>query len=369
MRDIYISLSGNKIGATGLASYYKSLYSLVNGGYPSIKKHDQKSVQCKRIYSYLLRRSFAQAPRNYIYSLFALAYDVFQGMQEAKRLSKIEGKKCVVFNDVFTLIWASKELRSIGIVVHHDSGDASTYFLNGYKVLRLLGSSYIIKQLTRLYEDCHLNIFLSKSALSNYMKKYQYGTSIYKEIYSTGGRANFKGDISANVLKIVMLGTVSHRKGHDRLKLFVNKLRENDVKFTIDIWGQGNDGLIPESNCIEYKGLLDPNEVRRVLASYDILLSLSRDEGLPLSILEGVAMGLLPVATEVGAVGEIYGPHTKFLVPEKCSINDLERIAINLKNKNLINSELNHIQNRYLDLFSEDKFKDEWIHTFNSIKP
>ncbi|MFY9658503.1 MAG: glycosyltransferase, partial [Methylocystis sp.] len=67
---------------------------------------------------------------------------------------------------------------------------------------------------------------------------------------------------------------------------------------------------------IELPGWVGPEEARRLLAEADILVLPSRDENLPMSVIEGMANGLAVVTTPVGAIEDIIIPEeTGLLVP------------------------------------------------------
>lgn len=57
--------------------------------------------------------------------------------------------------------------------------------------------------------------------------------------------------------------------------------------------------------CVAFPGWVDAEEARRLLAAAHILVLPSHAENLPLSLLEGMAWGLCPVATPVGAVPDV----------------------------------------------------------------
>lgn len=67
---------------------------------------------------------------------------------------------------------------------------------------------------------------------------------------------------------------------------------------------------------VTFTGWLDADAVQRELRSADVLVLPSHSEGLPLSVLEGLAHGLAVVATPVGAIPEVIADgETGLLVP------------------------------------------------------
>ncbi len=109
-------------------------------------------------------------------------------------------------------------------------------------------------------------------------------------------------------------------KGHATL---LHALAEIDLPWALDVAGTG--AAAPElRELAEQLGIADriawhgfSTNVRGLLAQADIFLLASEYEGLPNTMQEAMAEGLLPVCREIGGVREVLdGPLLEWLVPE-----------------------------------------------------
>jgi glycosyltransferase involved in cell wall biosynthesis len=111
---------------------------------------------------------------------------------------------------------------------------------------------------------------------------------------------------------ILFLGVVGWRKGVDVL---LEALAAPDVmaqKWTAVLAGDGevNEYKVLATKLglagrVTFRGWCDDKDVSGLLRSSTILVLPSRAENLPLSLLEGMAHGLCPIVTPVGAVAEV----------------------------------------------------------------
>lgn len=69
-------------------------------------------------------------------------------------------------------------------------------------------------------------------------------------------------------------------------------------------------------DCVRLLGAVMPERIPELMAASDILLLPSRDEGIALSLFEAMAMGVIPIAADVGGQGELVTPETGILIPK-----------------------------------------------------
>lgn len=118
-------------------------------------------------------------------------------------------------------------------------------------------------------------------------------------------------------LRVGFLGRLDTQKGADRYLEIARACGDLPIEFSLTgsavIAAQS--GLTIPDNVARYPAAFGIDELAEAFARLDVLLMPSRDEGLPLTIMEAQRVGVIPVATNVGAVAEaIRDGETGFLV-------------------------------------------------------
>jgi glycosyltransferase involved in cell wall biosynthesis len=114
--------------------------------------------------------------------------------------------------------------------------------------------------------------------------------------------------------KFLFVGRYERRKGVEELVEIVQSLPELEISFV---------GSIPPSKKIkranvQYYGEVKETEtLNKILDEHTFILSPSHSEGMPNVLLEGMSRGLIPIATNVGAVGELVDSTSGFLIEPK----------------------------------------------------
>ncbi|MEX0322228.1 MAG: glycosyltransferase [Puniceicoccaceae bacterium] len=90
------------------------------------------------------------------------------------------------------------------------------------------------------------------------------------------------------------------QKRLDRLRGFIDALEQHGLSFRVEVLGDGNYlNALRESfagdDRVQFHGHLTDNAYRETISRWDYILFLSDYEGLPLSLIEGVASGCLPI--------------------------------------------------------------------------
>ncbi|ULQ59882.1 glycosyltransferase family 4 protein [Brucepastera parasyntrophica] len=109
----------------------------------------------------------------------------------------------------------------------------------------------------------------------------------------------------------IAVGTISYRKGYDLLKAALWRLCNNGV-LNLKVFCVGDilDNTIAENvppNMVLMGGITN-NQIYEKLVLADFFILCSRDEGLPLSILEAMQCKLPIFATSVGSIPDIITP-------------------------------------------------------------
>lgn len=116
-----------------------------------------------------------------------------------------------------------------------------------------------------------------------------------------------------DVPRIAIVGRLSAEKGHGLLLEAVGKLAAQQVAVEIEIIGDGPSadairrqaGELGIEKRVTFAGELLPGDVSRRLAEADIFCMASFAEGLPISIMEAMAVGIPVVTTSIGGIPEL----------------------------------------------------------------
>jgi glycosyltransferase involved in cell wall biosynthesis len=112
-------------------------------------------------------------------------------------------------------------------------------------------------------------------------------------------------------LKVVYIGRLAPAKGLDEsIEAF------SQLKMKLLIAGSGPEKeRLKASKNVEFLGPVFGQDKLRLLRSADVLLLPSYSEGLPYSLLEAMAQGVVPVVTPVGAIPDVVieGVHGRFV--------------------------------------------------------
>uniref|UniRef100_UPI0040474608 glycosyltransferase n=1 Tax=Algoriphagus sp. TaxID=1872435 RepID=UPI0040474608 len=168
-------------------------------------------------------------------------------------------------------------------------------------------------------------------------------------------------------LKIVYVGRITEEKGVTANIEFCKKLLEIPCvsKVSFHVFGEGEESYIRRCiNSVEdiidlelkFNGVLERHSLYRVLSNYDIYLQLSSKEGLAMSVVEAMSLGLLCVVSPVGEISN-YCKHmvNGFLCESDNTVTEINQF---LNNSRVISARA-HLTFRDSGTFSEDLNK--WI--------
>lgn len=137
--------------------------------------------------------------------------------------------------------------------------------------------------------------------------------------------------------RMVSLGSVQRRKGQYTIVTAMNMLDNQILKdIHLTIVGTGPDVIVIEDyleknprlkNHVDLLGSVKNTEVYTKLALADIMVLMSENEGLPISLIEGLRSGLALVSTNVSGIPELIeeGKNGFLLAPDVDQLADLLR--------------------------------------------
>ena len=253
----------------------------------------------------------------------------------------------------FHLLCQNKKFESVAkVVCLHDSGVFGKMILDRYKKSDLL-SRVIVKPFSEVDKKADKILVLSESAKINFNKSTNFLFSEkVKVLYN--GIEDLKDKESIETIKsdsyFVTIGTLCHRKGQDILVNAINKLSQKELKGTrFYLIGDGpSEELL--TKLIHKKDLLDVimllgrknnEDTQTLLKNSSGLILPSRDEGMPLVILEAMRLKKIVIASDIAAIPEmiddqVSGFITNSANPEALAETIKSVLAMSKKEKEII---------------------------------
>lgn len=171
----------------------------------------------------------------------------------------------------------------------------------------------------------------------------------------------FTRDYSGSVvLKLLFIGRIVERKGLKDIFSAIKILKAQGINFKLFVAGTGEDQydfISKVSNLLgsdfKYKGVVDGKRKTDLIKECDIFLlpSLS-GEGLPISLLECMSFGLVPVVTDNGSMACVVKDRNNGYVVNKNSPEEIASVVKDLINdrqmlKRMSTEARDHIMNNY----------------------
>ncbi len=175
-------------------------------------------------------------------------------------------------------------------------------------------------------------------------------------------------------LRVGLVGRFAPEKGIDILLRAVAQLREEFLGVQFVVAGDGPDR--PELEQLrEQLGLGDAvqflgqqNDMGALYRSLDVLVSASRQEGLPVALLEGMASGLPVVATMVGAVPEVVQHSRTGLLVKTESPGELAEAMRKLLLDPALRRSLGEAgRQRVADCFSAQRMMEDYLSLYQQV--
>lgn len=129
---------------------------------------------------------------------------------------------------------------------------------------------------------------------------------------------------NASTRHFLFVARYEFRKGYHILKPVLEKLISEKADFTIHLVGEIPDELHIQHPSVIYHGTLGAEELKVLKEKTEVLILCSLAEGFPTILVEAMARGLSPLATDVGAVNVVVNPHNGWLI-EPGNVQDLHR--------------------------------------------
>ena len=144
--------------------------------------------------------------------------------------------------------------------------------------------------------------------------------------------------------RLLFIGRVDKNKGIEYIYQALKMLKDKGVPFKFSMAGAGpeRDEYVQKFSAslnshFEYKGVVSGKEKEDLFKESNIFLLPSMYEGLPISLIETMSFGIVPVVTNVGSIGTLVKPGETGIFVNKHSARDIaESIEKLLNNKTLM---------------------------------
>jgi len=144
--------------------------------------------------------------------------------------------------------------------------------------------------------------------------------------------------------KLLFIGRVDKNKGIEYIYQALNILKDKGVPFKFSMAGAGpeKDEYVQKFSAslnshFEYKGVVSGKDKEDLFKESNIFLLPSMYEGLPISLIETMSFGIVPVVTNVGSIGTLVKPGETGIFVNKHSARDIaESIEKLLNNQTLM---------------------------------
>ena len=176
---------------------------------------------------------------------------------------------------------------------------------------------------------------------------------------------NFNKDVSLkDCLDILYLGRIEPNKGIDYIFESLKKLKEKGIKFHLHFAGkEEKEGeYIPRfeetfGNDFTFHGVISGNKKIEILKMCDVFLMPSFYEGLPMSLLETMGFGQVPIVTPVGSIPNVVTDNVNGIFVNIKSVEDIVNAVNQLVSNRKLYSELSiKAKETIIDKFDDRKY-------------
>lgn len=222
----------------------------------------------------------------------------------------------------------------------------------------ILNNSYRIVLLSkRFYNQKTVRFFRNKIiTIPNALNKND--TRLSKQIYKK--RTNFYKQES-DIINFLFLGNIEKNKGIFNIIEAIRLINNSNFKFKIklDLYGMMFESINSFDKFINYKGKLNNKERLLIMSQYDFLITASISEGMPLTIIECLAIGLPFITTNVGAIQDLlFSDYPYITKSDSKSIFETVKLTSNdfMDKKNYLNKIISKSNDLYIKKFQYKQF-------------
>lgn len=210
-------------------------------------------------------------------------------------------------------------------------------------VLHIHGGAFLMNKTTnklyiflvkKIFKNSRAVVVLSNVEKESLSRNYQYTNAfILENCIDASLYLKIKRDKPHSTPTFLFLGRIHESKGLDDIFEAFERLKKDDIDFKFLLCGDGplKEFIVPQfeallKNRFEYWGVVSGQRKSDAMQSADYFLLPSRyGEGLPMSLLETMAAGVVPVVTDDASMKFIVKNEQNGIIVEKRNPEDLYR--------------------------------------------
>lgn len=145
---------------------------------------------------------------------------------------------------------------------------------------------------------------------------------------------NINGEI-----KFVFIGRLHSQKGVDRALKYIHLFKKQHEEIRFDIYGPDEGELNNIINKVNklglqdkvvYKGVVDNNKVNDILTQYDFYLQFSHFEGMAMSVVDAMQVGVIPIVNNVGEIPNYVKNNINGIILDDKKLGDENYLNLNI---------------------------------------
>lgn len=347
-------------------------------------KTTEKKKELNSISNWLLANRFIRTRLRRILNseipIFAwIKFQINLMIPAAKVISSIKNDislDCLIFHDIFTAYYyvkrKEKNAKKTILVLHCEKDIKGQLKINFPGLFKSRKYSLMIDKLFNLgINGIDQLVFVSKTVTEHNLITFPNATFVHNGMENLS-KLEMNEKTFSDKLRIISVGSLNFRKGQEIILEAINcmplKFRK---KIEISLVGAGPQ-MVELNKYLESHNLSDSvkilgnrSDVNDLLNLHDVIVLMSRDEGLPLSLIEGIRAGLYVVSTDVGGVSEIVDSSFGKLISRNA--DELARTLIEILDNKLVNIESSNSAKLHFEKwFTLDKMINNYSELINS---
>ena len=169
--------------------------------------------------------------------------------------------------------------------------------------------------------------------------------------------------------KIIMIARHSYEKGIDRILKIWPLITQKHPEWTLEIFGKPNKTLQFEKQQINNVTFSNPvHNIKEVYQAASILVMTSRNEALPMVLIEAMSVGLPCIAYDcpVGPKAIIRNNENGFLIEEENEKSFVEKVSLLMEDE-ILRKKMGHKAQESVQKYDIDLIMDQWKNFFEEI--